>query len=172
MAMPRKPASDNIVPLRTARKRPSPPDRMTASESSIWRALVDAAPGQWFDPAAQVLLRQVVAQVTAADRHVRRLRQRAVKGAPLEAVLAVEKAHRDAMKAVITGMTALRVTPRSHVELRAARSAFAHAPSPGLKPRDIEAEAEEVEEAEAATGAVLGAAAPEGAGDEEADSSA
>jgi hypothetical protein len=119
---------------------------MTAEEQRIWRAFTDSSPQRWFDPAAQVLLRQVVAQVTAADRHVRRLRQMAVKGAPVEAVLAIEKAHRDAMKAVIAGMTSLRVTPRSHVELRAARSAFAHAPSPGLKPWDIEADAEDVVE--------------------------
>jgi hypothetical protein len=142
--MPRKSGSDNIIPL-PGKGRPSPSDKMTAEEQRIWRAFTDSTPQRWFDPAAQVLLRQVVAQVTAADRHARRLRQMAAKGAPLEAVLAVEKAHRDCMKAVVVGMTSLRVTPRSHVELRAARSAFANASSPGLKPWDIEAEAEQIE---------------------------
>jgi hypothetical protein len=125
---------------------------MTRTEQDIWRAFVDDSPQRWFGPAAQVLLRQVVAQVTAADRHVRRLRQMAAKGAPVEAVLAIEKAHRDCMKAVILGMTSLRVTPRSHVELRAARSAFGGAPMPGLKPWEIEASSEEFSEPEDADG--------------------
>jgi hypothetical protein len=143
--MPRRSSTDNIVPIAGAKTRPEPPDRMTRAEGEIWRAMVDSSPQRWFDPAAQVLLRQVVAQVTAADRHVRRLRQMAAKGAAIEAVLAVEKAHRDCMKAVVVGMTSLRVTPRSRVELKVAGRAFASAPLPGLKPWDIEAEAEEIE---------------------------
>jgi hypothetical protein len=142
LAMPRRSSTDNIVPLKTAKKRPDPPDRMTAAESRIWRAFVDDAPGGWFGPAAQVLLRQVVTTVVAADRHARRLRQMAAEGAPLETELMVQKAHRDATKAMIVGMTSLRLTPRSRVDIGVARHAFAVAPAPGLKPWDIEASGE------------------------------
>jgi hypothetical protein len=38
-------------------------------------------------------------------------------------------------RGITAAMTALRLTPRSHVELRAARSAFAHSPA-GPRPWD------------------------------------
>jgi hypothetical protein len=107
--MPRKSSSDNIV--RLPGRRPPPPDKLTASEQRIWKALVDSAPGGFYNEAAQLLLRHVVAQVGIADRHAQRLRQLAASGGPLEMEIVIEKAHRDAVKGMIVGMTALRATP-------------------------------------------------------------
>jgi hypothetical protein len=91
-------------------------------------------------------LRRVVAEVVVAERVEQRLRAIAASGdeGALEAELALARAHRDTTKSIIAGMTCLRATPRARVELRAARSAFARAPS-GPRPWDIEAQATESE---------------------------
>jgi hypothetical protein len=110
---------------------------MTQAEQKSWRAIVDASPDGFLDGAAQLLLRQVVAEIAVADRHAERLRRMAAsrQGVALEDELAIGRAHRDVVKSIIAGMTALRATPRSRVRPRDAARQFDRSPS-GPRPWD------------------------------------
>jgi hypothetical protein len=123
--------------LLPGRGRPEPPSKLTQAEQKAWRAIVDASPDGFLDGAAQLLLRQVVAEIAVADRHAERLRRMAVSrhGVALEDELAIGRAHRDVVKSIIAGMTALRATPRSRVRPRDAARAFHRSPS-GPRPWD------------------------------------
>jgi hypothetical protein len=140
--MSRKPPEDppmdppNLV-LLPGRGRPEPPPKLNETEQRAWRAIVDASPDGFLDGAAQLLLRQVVAEIAVADRHAERLRRMAAsrEGVALEDELAIGRAHRDVVKSIIAGMTALRATPRSKVRPRDAGRAFDRAPS-GPRPWD------------------------------------
>ena len=145
--MPRRSSEDlNIVRL-PGKGRPEPPSKLTQAESRAWRAIVDSSPDRWLDPAGQLILRRVVAEIAVAERHEERLRRIAETGGDLEAELEVSRAHRDTTKSIVAGLTSLRATPRSRMESRNARDAFARAPS-GRRPWDIEAQATEADEAD------------------------
>jgi hypothetical protein len=134
--MPRKPPSDDPpkLVLLPGRGRPSPPPKMSASEQAAWRAIVDASPERYLDGASQLLLKQVVIQITVADRHAERLRRMA-QHPDLEAEIVIAKAHRDALRAITAGMTALRATPRARQASRDAGRAFDRSPA-GPRPWD------------------------------------
>lgn len=136
--MPRKPPSDGDTPrlvLLPGKGRPGPPPKMSASEQAAWRAIVDASPERYLDGASQLLLRQVVTQITVADRHAERLRRMTQHPADLEAEIVVAKAHRDALRAITAGMTALRATPRARQASRDAGRVFDRSPA-GPRPWD------------------------------------
>ena len=136
--MSRKPPTDTDGPklvVLPGRGRPEPPEKLTQAEQKAWRAVVDASPDGFLDGAAQLVLKHVVTQLSVADRHAERLRRMVTTGGELEDELEVAKAHREAMKAVIAGMTTLRVTPRSRIRIRTAGNAFAASPS-GRRPWD------------------------------------
>jgi hypothetical protein len=136
--MPRRSSADlNIVRL-PGRGRPAPPRSLSQTEQQTWRAIVDSSPGGFLDGAAQVVLRRVITQVSIAERHEERLRRIAESGGDLESELEIAGAHREASKAIISGLTALRATPRSRMESRDARNTFKHSPR-GRRPWDIEA---------------------------------
>src|SRR5215831_19196800 len=61
--MPRKSKADHLKVVSLGRPRPEPPSSLDAAEARSWRAIVDAAPSGFLDGAAQLILRQVVAQV-------------------------------------------------------------------------------------------------------------
>jgi hypothetical protein len=140
--MPRKSSSDNIIPL-PGKGRPAPSPKLTRAEQAAWRAVVDSSPERWLDPAAQQLLRRLVVQLGLAERFEQRLRQVVAAGGPIEAEIELARVHRDTSKSIVAMMTALRATPRAHVELRAARSAFERSPS-GERPWDIEGQAQQI----------------------------
>lgn len=146
--MPRKSSGDNVIPL-LGKERPKPPPKLTAFEQQVWRSVVDS-PGGFLDGAGQLVLHGVVAQAGVLSRHAERLRRIASIGGGFEDEDEVAKAHRDAFRAIVNGLTALRATPRARMEARAARNAFEAAPS-GPRPWDridIEATAAPVETAD------------------------
>jgi hypothetical protein len=140
--MPRKSSGDNVVPL-LGKERPKPPPKLTAFEQQVWRSVVDSCPGGFLDGAGQLVLHGVIAQAGVLSRHAERLRRIASTRAGFEDEAKVAKAHRDALRAVVNGLTALRATPRARMEARVARNAFEAAPS-GPRPWDpIEVETTE-----------------------------
>jgi hypothetical protein len=123
--MPRKARADHLKVVSLCRPRPEPPKDLDAAEARSWKAIVDASPDGFLDSAAQLLLRQVCAQIAIADRHAERLRALAAQpDDQIEAELAIADAHRKAMAAIIVGMTTLRATPRSRMRPRDAGRAF------------------------------------------------
>jgi hypothetical protein len=72
--MPRKSKADHLKVVSLRGPRPEPPSSLDAAVARSWWAVVDAAPDGFLDGAAQLILRQVVAQVAVADRHAERLR--------------------------------------------------------------------------------------------------
>jgi hypothetical protein len=112
-----------------------------------------------------LLLRRAVAEIAIAERHEQRLRQVVAAGGPLEAELALAKEHRETCKSITALMTALRATPRSHVELRAARSAFDRSPS-GPRPWEFVLEGENLGETPGDAGRGGGNGGGDGNGEE------
>jgi hypothetical protein len=130
--MPRKSKADHLKVVALGRPRPEPPSSLDAAEARSWHAIVDAAPEGFLDSAAQLILRQVVAQVAVADRHAERLR--ALAALPedhFETELAVARAHRETLASIIHGMTTLRATPRSRARPRDVGRTFDRLPPAG-----------------------------------------
>jgi hypothetical protein len=130
--MPRKSRADHLKVVSLGRPRPEPPKALDEAEVRSWRAIVDAAPDGFLDSAAQLILRQVVAQVAVADRHAERLR--ALAALPedhFETEVTIARAHRETVAAIIQGMTTLRATPRSRVRPRDAGRTFDRLPPAG-----------------------------------------
>jgi hypothetical protein len=126
--MSRRPPPDlTIVPLTPGKGRPEPPKELDPTEARAWNDTIDALPGQWVDPAGQIVLRRVAAQAALAERLEDRLRRLAEMGDDPDG-LAAEKTvaamHRDALKAVVTGFDALRATPKARMAAREGRSRF------------------------------------------------
>jgi hypothetical protein len=126
--MPRRSAADiSIVPMLPGKGRPEPPVELDRAEARAWRDVVDSLPDRWLDPAGQLVLRRVAAQITVAGRLEERLRRLSGMGDDPEAMEAEAKIagmHRDALKAVVNGMAALRATPRSRMTVRAGQTRF------------------------------------------------
>jgi len=55
-----------VVPL-SGGGRPEPPGELDTLEQSIWKAVVDASPAHAIDPAAQLILRRLVARAAIAE---------------------------------------------------------------------------------------------------------
>jgi hypothetical protein len=151
--MPRRSSADLQVVRLPGQGRPEPPATLTGVERSAWLAVVDASPERWLDPAGQLVLRRIVAEIAIAERCEERLRCLIEAGGDLEVELEIARAHRETTKAIIGGLTALRATPRSKMTSRRARDVYARSPS-GRRPWDIEAkattaaQADEADEAE------------------------
>ena len=126
--MPRRSAADlSIVPLLPGKGRPAPPKELDQIEARAWNDVVDALPGRWVDPAGQLILRRVSAQVAIAERLEARMRGLALREddpEALEAGQALAAMHRDTTKSVIFGLTSLRATPRSRMAPREGRNRF------------------------------------------------
>lgn len=145
--MPRKSQADlNAVRL-PDRGRPEPPAQLDAAEAKAWRSIVDASPDGFLDGAAQLILRQVVAQVAVADRHAERLRALASQPEDhVEAEIAIARAHREATASIVKGMTSLRATPRSRDRPRDAGRLFDREPPAGqVRPWEVRAPTIEAE---------------------------
>jgi hypothetical protein len=126
--MPRRSDADlSIVPMLPGKGRPAPPKELDQIEARAWNDVVDALPAQWLDAAAQLVLRRLVCQVAIAERLEDRLRRLALledDPEALEAEQLIARTHREAAKAVVHGLTALRATPRSRMAAREGRSRF------------------------------------------------
>jgi hypothetical protein len=123
--MSRRPPDLTIVPMIPGRGRPAAPRELDQIEARAWNDVLDALPSQWLDPAGQIVLRRLVAQVAIAERLEGRLRRLAEMGddpEAMEAEQAIAQMHRETSKAVIHGLTALRATPRSRMAAREGRS--------------------------------------------------
>jgi hypothetical protein len=129
------------------RARPSPPENLDAAERRAWHAVVDASPGGFIDAAGQIILRQVVTQVAISERHAHRLRKMAeANDEDLEVERSLAKAHSEAMRNTIIGMTALRATPRSRDRPRDAGRTFdRETPSGQTRPWEVRAPTLEAE---------------------------
>jgi hypothetical protein len=141
--MPRRSAADiSIVPMLPGKGRPEPPAELDQTEARAWRDVIDGLPGQWVDAASQLVLRRVAAQIAVAERledRLRRLGEMPTDPEALEAEKAVAAMHREAAKAIIHGLTALRATPRSRMAAREGRSRFERG-APSFRPWDIVAQ--------------------------------
>jgi hypothetical protein len=126
--------------------RPGPPPGISQAAQRAWRDIVDSAPDGFVDKAAQLLLRRVVAQIVAAERHEARLDRMAEKGGSLEDELLVLKAHRDTTKTIQAGLAALRCTPQARLRSRAVGPAFEKTPS-GPRPWEFRSEVIDLEAA-------------------------
>jgi hypothetical protein len=121
--MARKSASDLVIVPLSGGGRPPPPADLDAIERSIWKAVVDASPAYAIDPAAQLILKRLVAQAALCERHEARLRGLRERDQDQgEDAVALATAHAAAAKVVTFLLTSLRCTPRSRVRLRAADS--------------------------------------------------
>src|SRR5215831_19948607 len=102
------------VPLVPGQGRPEPPADLDAFEQRVWREVIAALPAHWVDPAGQLILRRLTAQVAIAERLEVRLRQlRAEDQDSGEAASTLAVEHDLAAKAVANLLTQLRATPRS-----------------------------------------------------------
>jgi hypothetical protein len=96
-------------------------------------------PPFWFDQAAQIILRRVVAQAVIAERleeRLRALRESEQDGS--EEAAALTNAHAAAAKVVAQLLTSLRATPRSRVLRHVAGPTIAEVPQ--RKPWEIRAD--------------------------------
>jgi hypothetical protein len=116
---------------------------LTQAEQSVWRAIVDSSPERWLDPAGQLILRRIVAQIAVVEQHEDRLRRIAEAGGDFESEREISREHREMLKSITAGLHALRATPRSRMEAKVARNVFARSPRGGSRPWDIEARATE-----------------------------
>jgi hypothetical protein len=127
--MARKSAADLVVVPISGGGRPPPPGELDSIEQSIWKAVVDASPAYAIDPAAQLILRRLVAQAAIAERHEARLRElRAQDRDYGDDAQALISAHAAAAKVVTILLTSLRSTPRSRVRLGAAEAQASRVP--------------------------------------------
>ena len=118
----RSPAALAVVPvLVPGAGRPEPPPDLDPFEAKAWREVIAALPPHWVDPAGQLILRRLTAQVAIAERLEVRLRQlRAEDQDSGEAASTLAVEHDLAAKAVANLLTQLRATPRSRTVPRAA----------------------------------------------------
>jgi hypothetical protein len=101
--------------------RPAPPKELDQIEARAWNDVIDALPSQWIDAASQLVLRRLVCQIAIAERLEARLRRLAMLAddpEALEGEQLLARAHREAAKAVVHGLTTLRATPRSRMAAR------------------------------------------------------
>ena len=75
MAQRGRPGSLRVLPFIAGGGRPPPPSELDPVEARLWRAVIDALPSFWIDPAGEVVLRRLCAQGAIAERREQRLRQ-------------------------------------------------------------------------------------------------
>jgi hypothetical protein len=134
----RSAAALSVVPLVPGGGRPPPPAGLDRLERRIWRDVVDALPAHWLDPAAQLVLRRLVAQAAIAERREARLRQLRAQGKDDgEDADTLAALHGVSAKIVAYLLGQLRATPRSRMVSRAAGPEVEGAPK--FRPWDIRA---------------------------------
>jgi hypothetical protein len=114
-------ASLVVVPLVPGQGRPEPPADLDAFEQRVWREVIAALPAHWVDPAGQLVLRRLVAQVAVSERWEARLRQLRAEGRDAdEDTSKLVAMHGAAAKTIAHLLGQLRATPRSRMVSRAA----------------------------------------------------
>ena len=133
----RKPAALKVLPFVPGQGgRPPPPPELDAIEARIWRAVVDALPAFWIDPAGEQVLRRLCAQAAILERREARLRALRAQGYDIgEEAAKLTAAHGTTAKAVAILLRELRATPLARFTARA--SAAAAADVPKLRPWEI-----------------------------------
>ena len=133
----KSPAALRVLPFVPGQGgRPPPPPELDAVEARIWRAIVDALPAFWIDPAGEQVLRSIAALGAMQERREARLRALRASGQDIgKEVDELAAAHRVATKVLADLLCELRATPRSRFTARA--SAPAIADTPRLKPWEI-----------------------------------
>jgi hypothetical protein len=128
---PRKPRTGSVelTPLLPAAGRPEPPADLDPAEAQAWVDIVDASPVHWIDPAGQLLLRGIVAQVAIARRQEARLRRLQAGSNDDADADGLAIAHAQVMKGIGQLLTHLRATPRSRMQSRAAGVDFTRSTS-------------------------------------------
>ena len=118
--------------------RPPPPPDLDLIEARIWRAVTDALPSFWVDPAGEIVLRRLCAQGAVAERREARLRQlRATGNDDGEEADELAVAHGVTAKLVSYLLGQLRATPRSRLVARAAGPQIESTPK--VRPWEIRA---------------------------------
>jgi hypothetical protein len=105
-------------------------------EQRVWREVIAALPAHWVDPAGQIVLRRLVAQVAASEKWELRLRQLRAEGLDTgETVAELVAMQGAAAKTIAHLLSQLRATPRSRMVSRAAGPQIARTSS--LRPYEI-----------------------------------
>jgi hypothetical protein len=114
-------ASLVVVPLVPGQGRPEPPAELDALERRVWREVIAALPPHWVDPAGQIVLRRLVAQVAVSERWELQLRQlRAQNRDAGDDTSKLANQHGAVAKTIAHLLSQLRATPRSRMVSRAA----------------------------------------------------
>jgi hypothetical protein len=133
-------SSLTVVPEIPGQGRPKPPAGLDKLERRIWKAVVDALPAHWLDPAGQLVLRRLVAQAAIAERREARLRElRALDADGGEDAIELATMHATTAKSIAYLLGQLRATPRSRVVSRDAGPKVEQ--TPRFKPWEIKARA-------------------------------
>lgn len=135
----RKSASSlTVLPLVPGQGRPEPPADLDSLEQRVWREVTAALPANWLDPAGQLVLRRLAAQVAVTERQEARLRQLRADGQDDTEVAAELAAVHGAMAKTVAHLLAqLRATPRSRIVPRTTGSQVEQTPK--LRPWEIKA---------------------------------
>ena len=129
-------ASLVVVPLVPGQGRAEPPAELDTLEQRVWREVIAALPAHWVDPAGQLILRRLVAQVAVSERWEARLRQLRTEDRDAgEEVAKLVAMHGAAAKTIAHLLGQLRATPRSRMVSRAAGPQIARTSS--LRPWEI-----------------------------------
>jgi hypothetical protein len=129
----------NVVEL-PMKGRPRPPSGLSRAERLIWTGLVDDLPGGWLGIGGEAILKRAVIQISLAETIEGEMRKHADDGTPVEGRLQLARAHREAMAAIISALSAIRATPRARISpgsnsSRTARNRLENAPR-GPRPWD------------------------------------
>jgi hypothetical protein len=131
-------SSLTVVPVIPGAGRPAPPRGLDQQERRIWRAVVDALPAHWIDPAGQLILRRVIclgASLACWEVQLRELRAAGAAGG--EEATKLAGMHAATAKTVAYLLGQLRATPRSRMVSRDARAKIEEAPR--ARPWEIKA---------------------------------
>jgi hypothetical protein len=131
-------ASLTVVPLVPGTGRPAPPRGLDQRERQTWRAVVDALPAHWIDPAGQLILRRVIclaASLACWEAQLRELRAAGAAGS--EEAIKLAGQHANIAKMVTYLLGQLRATPRSRIISRNAGVKIEEAPR--ARPWEIKA---------------------------------
>jgi hypothetical protein len=134
-------SSLTVVPLIPGTGRPSPPRGLDQAERRIWKAIVDALPAYWIDPAGQLVLRRVIcltASLACWEVQLRELRARGA--ADSEEATKLVAAHGNTAKVVTYLLGQLRATPKARVISRNAGVKIEEVPR--ARPWEIKARSE------------------------------
>lgn len=124
-------AALSVVPIGVA-SRLSPPDDLTVAQATLWRAVVDSKPVEWFGEDSAPVLKEYVRAVAMCDLLAMQIEAAIAGGEPGEMKGCLDMRDKES-KRVASLATKLRLTQQSRYTPQAANTANRKV-SDGLKP--------------------------------------